>query len=100
MDDIIAFSTSLQEHLDALSKVFEALAWEQKCFLKKEVEFLGHIVTDQGVKLNPSKIVCIQNWLFPKHQKELRGFPGLLGYYRKFIRDFAKITITKHIYYL
>lgn len=99
MDDIIIFSTSLQEHVENLKKVFAALRkanlkiqLDKSEFLKKEVEFLGHIVTDQGVKPNPNKIDAIKRWPLPKNQKELKGFLGILGYYRRFIRDFAKIT--------
>lgn len=99
MDDIIIFSVSLQEHIENLTKIFTALEkvnlkiqLDKSEFLKKEVAFLGHIVTDKGVKPNPSKIDAIQNWPVPKNQKELRGFLGILGYYRRFVRDFAKIT--------
>lgn len=60
--------------------------------MKKQVNFLGHLVTDEGVKPDPEKIKVIQNWPTPRNPKELKGFLGLLGYYRKFIRDFAKIT--------
>lgn len=99
MDDIIVFSTSLQEHLENLRKIFNALRkanlkiqLDKSEFLRKEVSFLGHIVTDQGVKPNPNKIEAIQKWPLPKNQKELKGFLGILGYYRRFIRDFARIT--------
>jgi transposase InsO family protein len=99
MDDIIIFSSSLQEHLINLSRVLKALEkvnlkvqLDKSEFLKKEVAFLGHIVTDEGVKPNPNKIETIKKWPIPTNQKELKGFLGLLGYYRKFIRDFAKIT--------
>lgn len=99
MDDIIIFSSSLQEHLVNLSKVLQALEkvnlkvqLDKSEFLKKEVAFLGHIVTDEGVRPNPEKIDVIKKWPIPKNQKELKGFLGLLGYYRRFIRDFAKIT--------
>ncbi|XP_055640426.1 uncharacterized protein LOC129777879 [Toxorhynchites rutilus septentrionalis] len=61
-------------------------------FLHKEVAFLGHIVTREGVKPNPEKMEIIRKWPLPKNEKELRGFLGILGYYRKFIRDFAKIA--------
>lgn len=61
-------------------------------FLQKEVAFLGHIVTPEGVKPNPEKISAIKNWPLPKNEKELRAFLGILGYYRKFIQDFAKIA--------
>lgn len=99
MDDIIVFSTSLQEHMENLSKIFEALRkynmkvqLDKSEFLQKEVAFLGHIVTADGVKPNPEKIDVIKNWPIPNTEKDLRGFLGVLGYYRKFIRDFARIA--------
>ncbi|XP_056644813.1 uncharacterized protein LOC130450456, partial [Diorhabda sublineata] len=64
-----------------------------KCeFLRKEVAYLGHIVTPEGVKPNPDKILAIQKFPIPKNSKQLKGFLGLLGYYRKFIKDFSKLT--------
>lgn len=99
MDDIIIFSTSLQEHMVNLSKVFQALSnynlkiqLDKSEFLKKEVAFLGHIVTPNGVKPNPDKIEAIKKWPLPRNEKELRGFLGTLGYYRRFVKDFAKIV--------
>lgn len=99
MDDIIVFSTSLKEHLDNLRKIFDTLKkynmkvqLDKSEFLHKEVAFLGHIVTCEGVKPNPDKINIIRKWPIPKNEKELRGFLGILGYYRKFIKDFAKIA--------
>ncbi|XP_050314887.1 uncharacterized protein LOC126749236 [Anthonomus grandis grandis] len=99
MDDIIIFSTSLQEHLNNLKLVFERLLsfnmkiQLDKCeFLKKDVEFLGHIITAEGVKPNPRKIEAIKNFKIPNTPKEIKSFLGLVGYYRKFIKDFAKIT--------
>lgn len=99
MDDIIVFSTSLKEHLDNLRKIFETLRkynmkiqLDKSEFLHKEVAFLGHIVTRDGVKPNPDKLEIIRKWPLPTNEKELRGFLGILGYYRKFIRDFAEIA--------
>lgn len=99
MDDIIVFSTSLTEHIDNLAKIFKTLRkhnlkvqLDKSEFLQKEVAFLGHIVTPDGVKPNPDKIQIIKKWPLPSNEKELRGFLGILGYYRKFIRDFAKIA--------
>lgn len=99
MDDIIIYSTSLQEHLINISKVMETLRKhnlkiqiDKSEFLQKEVAFLGHIVTPEGVKPNPDKIKVIQNWPLPKNETELKGFLGTMGYYRKFIKDFAKIA--------
>ena len=60
--------------------------------LKKETAYLGHIITPTGIKPNPDKISCIQKFPIPKTSKEIKSFLGLLGYYRKFIPDFAKIT--------
>lgn len=99
MDDIIVFSASLQEHIENLAKIFECLRkfnmkiQLDKCeFLRKEVAFLGHIITPDGVRPNPDKIKVIREWPLPKSEKELRGFLGVLGYYRKFIKDFALIA--------
>ena len=99
MDDIIIFSSSLQEHLANISKIFETLhkfnmkvQLDKSEFLRKEVAFLGHVVTPEGVKPNPNKIEAIKNWPLPQNEKELRAFLGVMGYYRKFIRDFAKIA--------
>lgn len=99
MDDIIVFSTSLKEHLDNLRLIFASLQKynmkiqpDKSEFLHKEIAFLGHIVTREGVKPNQDKIDIIRNWPLPKNEKELRGFLCVLGYYRKFIRDFAKIA--------
>lgn len=99
MDDIVIYSTSLQEHMVNLQTVFQRLRetnfkiqLDKSEFLKKEVQFLGHIITSDGVKPNPEKIRAITNYPIPKTTKEIKGFLGLLGYYRKFIKDFAKIT--------
>jgi len=99
LDDIIVFSTSLQEHINHLSSIFKKLTLanlklqpDKSEFLKKELEYLGHIVTEKGVKPNPKKIETIKAFPMPKTRKEIKSFLGLLGYYRRFIRDFAKIT--------
>lgn len=99
LDDIIIFGSSLQHHIDNLNKVLQRLAQANlkiqfdKCeFLQKQCEFLGHIVTQDGIKPNPNKIEKILNWPIPKTTTQIKGFLGLLGYYRKFIRDFAKLT--------
>jgi transposase InsO family protein len=99
MDDIIVFSTSLVEHIQNLEQVFNALRQanlkiqlDKTEFLHREVAFLGHIVTENGIKPNPTKIEAVKNYPIPKTQKEIKQFLGLLGYYRKFIKDFAKLT--------
>lgn len=99
LDDIIIYSTSLQEHTERLRDVFERLRnanfkiqLDKTEFLRKEVAYLGHIVTAEGVKPNPDKVKAIKCYPIPKTTKEIKGFLGLLGYYRKFIKSFANIT--------
>lgn len=99
MDDIIIFSTSLQEHLNSLKLVFQRLQdnnlkiqLDKSEFLQKTVEFLGHVVTPEGIKPNPKKIKTILNFPIPRNPKEIKSFLGLIGYYRKFIKNFAKLT--------
>lgn len=99
MDDILIFATSLQEHLESISKILKKLSEVNlkvqlnKCsFLKRETEFLGHIVTDKGIKPNPNKIESILKIPLPKNQKEIKSFLGITGFYRKFIRDYSKVA--------
>lgn len=99
MDDIIIFSPSLQQHKNDLSKILGKLKDANlkiqldKCeFFRKEVQFLGHTVTENGVKPNSDKIKAISSWPIPRTEKDLRQFLGILGYYRRFIKDFAKLV--------
>lgn len=99
LDDIIIFSTSLQEHLERLKTVFQRLRetnfkiqLDKSEFLRHEVAYLGHVVTPEGVRPNPDKVKAIKNYPIPKTTKQIKGFLGLLGYYRRFINNFAKLT--------
>lgn len=99
MDDIIIFSSSLQEHAKHLALVLAKLREARlkiqldKCeFFRKETQFLGHTVSEDGVRPNSDKIDAIRQWPMPTCEKEVRQFLGMLGYYRRFIKDFAKIV--------
>lgn len=106
LDDIIITGYNLQNHIENLDKILKRLSdfnlkiQLDKCeFLKKETEFLGHIITPEGIKPNPDKIEKITNWKLPASQKEIKQFLGLTGYYRRFIRDYAKLAkpLTKKL---
>lgn len=99
LDDIVIYGKSLSEHNERLTKIFEKLRTHNlklqvdKCeFLRKEVAYLGHIISEKGVKPNPDKIQAILNIKTPKNQKDIKSFLGLVGYYRKFIPKFAHIS--------
>lgn len=99
LDDIIVIGESLNIHLKNLNTVLERLAnfnlkiQLDKCeFLKRETEFLGHTITPEGIKPNPDKISKILDWKLPTTQKEIKQFLGLTGYYRRFIKDYSKLT--------
>lgn len=99
MDDIVIFSKSLKQHLDHLRIIFKKLRQfnlkvqlKKSEFLSKDVTFLGHVITPTGIKPNPSKIEAVKNFPLPSTQKQIKSFLGLIGYYRRFIRNFAKIV--------
>jgi hypothetical protein len=99
IDDILVFSKTLAEHLTHLRTVLERLREHKlygklsKCsFLQKEMEFLGHVISGQGIQVDPKKTRAIEEWIQPKMVTELRSFLGLANYYRKFVKDYAKIT--------
>ena len=99
LDDIIIFSQMPQEHLSHICMVFKKLKSanlsmkKSKCsFFSKEIQYLGHILSATGIQPLPSKTHTIQNMKPPAAPKQVRAFLGLVGYYRKFIKGFAKIA--------
>lgn len=92
LDDILVFSRTLQAHVEHLRTVFTILrqhqlyAKESKCsFAQPQIEYLGHVISRDGVATDASKTSAMQAWPTPTNATELRGFLGLTGYYRKFV---------------
>jgi hypothetical protein len=99
IDDILIYSPNEETHEDHLRLVLQKLRDNQlyakfsKCdFWLKEVAFLGHIITDGGIKVDLGKISEILNWKQPKDASKIRSFLGLAGYYRRFIKGFSKLV--------
>lgn len=98
MDDILIYAQTLEEHNEKLKSVFERLRVHKlklqpdKCeFLRRELCYLGHVLTEDGIKPDPSKIEAVKNYPVPKDVKQIQSFIGFAGYYRRFIKDFSKI---------
>lgn len=99
LDDLIVFSKTFEEHLQRLRLVLQKLKENNlrlkssKCsFLKNELEYLGHTVSAQGVKPQDEKIRAVAEYPTPKTVRDVRSFLGFVGFYRKFIPQFAEIA--------
>ena len=103
-DDILVYSKSLSDHIVHLRTILEILATNKlyakrsKCmFARKEVEYLGHIITSEGVHTDLKKTTAMQQWPILKDIKSLRGFLGLIGYYKKFVKGYGQIAAPLNV---
>lgn len=99
LDDVIVYFPDFESHLQHLEKVFRAMEkyglklQPDKChLLRREVKFLGHVVSAAGVSVDPEKVSAVREWGAPKTVRQLRSFLGFVGYYRRFIKNFSKIA--------
>jgi hypothetical protein len=99
IDDILVYSSCEEEHEERLHLVLQKLQGRRlyaklsKCeFRLKQVAFLGHIISKGGISMDPSKIQDVLSWNAPMSVGNIRSFPRLADYYRRFIKGFSKIT--------
>ena len=100
INDILVYSKGEEEHARHLRFVLQTLRDHQlyakfsKCeFWLDQVAFLGHVVSKDGIQVDPKKIEVVVEWPRPTTVIEIRSFLGLVGYYRRFMKDFYKIAV-------
>jgi len=99
LDDILVYSKTKEEHLQHVSLVLDILRREQlyakqsKCFWSQnQVEYLGHVVSSDGVRMDPRKTAAVRDWPVPASLHEIRKFVGLTNYFRKFIASYSSLA--------
>ncbi len=99
LDDILIFSSSLQEHVQHVRRVLQRLL-ENGLFVKAEkcdfhaqsVSFLGYIISSEGMRMDPDKVKAVMDWPSPDSRKALQRFLGFANFYRRFIRNFSPLA--------
>jgi hypothetical protein len=99
LDDVLIYSKTADEHLEHIRLVLREMQRHQlhiklsKCYFgRSSVNFLGHVVEAEQIRMDPDKVEALRNWPRPKFVTEVRGFLGLVGYYRRFINQFATLA--------
>ncbi|GJP50962.1 hypothetical protein CLOM_g10117 [Closterium sp. NIES-68] len=99
LDDILIYSRDMKQHVEHLRRVFEILRRERfyvklskSKFALEKVQFLGHLVSAQGVHVDPKKIEAVRTWKTPENVKELQQFLGFANYYNRFVPQYAKLA--------
>ena len=102
LDNIIIYR-SFEEHIVRLEAVFKKLKGADlklspsKCrFLCKDIKYLRHMISEKGISVDSEKVACVQSWPVPKTVKQVQSFLGFASFYRRFIRNFAKIAKPLH----
>ena len=103
IDDVIVLGHTFDEHLRNLRSVLQRLRESglrlkpSKCsFFQSEVQYLGHIISRDGVATDPSKTEKVTTWTTPTSVRETQQFSGFAGYYRRFVKDFAQVARPLH----
>ena len=98
-DDILIYSPTMEQHVAHLREVLQVLRQHQlfvngkKCsFGQAELAYLGHVISGTGVAADPKKVAAMVEWPVPKDLKSLRGFLGITGYYRRFVKDYGRLA--------
>jgi hypothetical protein len=99
LDDILVYSKSEEEHKQHMRLVLQVLREHQlhaklsKCsFYQRQIHYLGHIISEEGIVVDPEKVGAIREWSVPRNVVEFRSFMGLVGYYIRFIIGFLRIA--------
>ena len=99
LDDILVYCKNEKEHEEHLRLTLQVLREHQlyaklsKCdFYRDRIQYLGHIILEEGISVDPEKIEGIMNWPTPRNVTNVRPFMGLAGYYRRFIEGFSRVA--------